>query len=77
MKTLLKFSLLSALVITGKLAKQSTPTAVATTQSVEMKASPSNSVVMVNHISGSEPVTPVQEPVQHQQGGSGLLAELF
>jgi hypothetical protein len=75
MKSLLKFTLLSALIISGKLAKQAAPAAVA--QSVETQATPTTSVIMVHQVLTSEPVKPAREQAQPQQSGNGLLAELF
>ena len=67
MKTLFKFTLLSALIISGKLAKQSAPAPVTT------QATTSNPIVLVHQVLTSEPVQPAQQPLS----GSGLLAELF
>jgi hypothetical protein len=75
MKALLKFTLLSALIISGKLAKQAAPAAVA--QTVETKAAPNTNVVMVHQVLTSEPVQPAREQDRPQQSGSGLLAEMF
>ena len=67
MKTLLKFTLLSALIIGGKLAKQPVPAPVAD------KSTTSNSLVLVHQVLTSEPV----QPAQQQLSGSGFLTELF
>ena len=75
MKSFLKFALLAALIITGKLAKQPAPAAVAQTETI--KITPNASVVLVHQSLTSEPVEPTREQAQPQQSGSGLLAEMF
>jgi hypothetical protein len=77
MKSLLKFALLSALIISGKLAKQSSPVAMA--QAVETTTASDSSMVLVHQVLPSEPVKPTQAPtqVQEPQSGNGLLAEMF
>ncbi|GAC1379004.1 MAG: hypothetical protein NVS3B25_10310 [Hymenobacter sp.] len=75
MKSLAKFTLLSALIISGRLAKQPAPVAVA--QNVETTAAPDTSLVMVHQISNSEPAKTSRERPQSQQGGIGVLAEMF
>ena len=75
MKSLLKFTLLSALIIGGKLAKQ--PAQAVGTQKSTTRPAAENSMVMVHQVLTSEPVPPAQEPTQRQISGSGLLAELF
>jgi hypothetical protein len=75
MKSLLKFTLLSALIISGKLAKQPAP--VATAKAVEFTTAPDTSVVLVHQVLTSEPVKPSRQQPQPQQGGSGLIAEMF
>ena len=77
MKSLLKFALLSALIITGKLAKQSTPAAMAQTPTAKPAATANNSVILVNQVLPSKPVKPARKPAQPQQSGSGLIAEMF
>lgn len=73
MKSLLKFTLLFALIISGRLAKQATFTAV--TPMPEVSAPP---VVLVHQVLTSEPVkSPKPKPQVEQPGGSGLLAEMF
>lgn len=74
MKSLLKFTLLSALIISGKLAKQSS--SVATAQSVETKSEFDPSVVMVNQILDSESAKPAAQN-QPQQPRRMLLSEVF
>ena len=75
MKCLLKFTLLSALIIGGRLVKESAPATVAhTAQSV---AKPNSSVILVHQVLTSEPVQPAREQAQPQQSGSGLIAEMF
>ena len=75
MKTLLKFTLLSALIISGKLAKQPAQAAIA--QKEISQTAPDSSMVMVHQVLTSEPVQPAQEPARPQPSGSGLLAEMF
>ncbi|GAB3581260.1 hypothetical protein GCM10027345_23790 [Hymenobacter daeguensis] len=72
---MLKFSLLTALIISGKMAKQASPATVAQTVNTQ-KASSSN-VVLVHQVYGSQPVQSGREKAQPQQSGSGLLAEMF
>ena len=76
MKTLLKFTLLSALIISGKLAKQPVQ-AIATPATATQTTTPGNSIVMVHQVLTSKPVQPAQQPTKQQYNGSGLLAELF
>jgi hypothetical protein len=75
MKSLLKFTLLSALIISGKLAKQSPTIAVA--QNVETTTAPDTTVVFVHQVTSTEPAKAAQETVQPQQNGPSLLANLF
>ena len=75
MKTLLKFTLLSALIIGGKLAKQ--PALASVTPATATQITKGNSIVMVHQVLTSEPVKPAQQPNQQQASGSGILAELF
>ncbi|MBF9142458.1 hypothetical protein [Hymenobacter properus] len=77
MKSLLKFSLLSALIIGGKFAKTTLPATAA--QSNTFQGHTDTSVVLVHQVLTSEPVKPTQEqtPPQRQQSGSGLITELF
>lgn len=71
MKSLLKFVLLSALIIGGRLVKQPAPATVART--VEPVAKPDSSVILVHQVLTSEPV----QPAQSQPSGNGLIAEMF
>ncbi|MGY3087984.1 hypothetical protein ACVWYF_001017 [Hymenobacter sp. UYAg731] len=75
MKSLLKFTLLSALIIGGRLVKESAPPTVAKT--VEHTAKPESSVILVHQVLTSEPVQPARQQTQPQQSGSGLIAEMF
>ena len=75
MKSLLKFTLLSALIISGKLAKQTAPLAVA--QTVQTTSVPDTSVVFVHQVTTAEPLKPSQEKAQPQQTSSDLLANMF
>ncbi|MBF9236415.1 hypothetical protein I2I05_03310 [Hymenobacter sp. BT683] len=75
MKSLLKFTLLSALIIGGKISKQPTTTAVA--QTLQPAALPDTSVVFVNQVTPSDPAKQNQTKDNSQQNGIGLLANLF
>jgi hypothetical protein len=75
MKSLLKFSLLTALIISGKLAKQPAPAAVA--QTVKTQTAPDSSMILVHHVYTAEPAQSGREKAQPQPSGSGLLAEMF
>ena len=75
MKSLLKFTLLSALIISGRLFKESAPATVART--VEPTAKFSSSVVLVHQVLTSEPVRPTRQQAPPQQSGSGIIAEMF
>ena len=75
MKSLLKFTLLSALIISGKLAKQTAAPAVA--QTVETTTVPDTSLVFVHQVIPAEPVKPSQEKAQLQPTSADLLAHLF
>lgn len=72
MKSLLKFTLLSALIIGGRLTKQ--PSSV--TAQVSTQPSNNGTVVLVHQVLTSEPVPPAQEQDQ-PHSGNGLIAELF
>ena len=76
MKSVFKFALLAALIVTGKLVKQ--PVQSVALQSVEAKSAISNTpVVLVHQVLTSEPVKPAREEEQPQQSGNGLIAEMF
>ena len=76
MKSVLKFALLAALIVTGKLVKQ--PVQATAGQSVEAKSAVNSTpVVLVHQVLTSEPVKPAREQEQPQQSGSGLIAEMF
>ena len=76
MKSILKFTLLAALIVSGRLVKQ--PTKVDVAQAVEAKKSTSRaSVILVHQVLTSEPVKPAQEQEPPQQSGNGLIAEMF
>lgn len=74
MKSLLKFSLLSALIIGGKFAKTTLPATAA--QPNTTQARPNTPVVLVHQVLTSEPVKPTQQQTYSQQSGSGLITEL-
>ena len=74
MKSLFKFALLSALIVGGRLAKQSAP---ATTAQALPAATNNGSVVLVHQVLTSEPVPEAKEQNQPQHSGNGLIAELF
>lgn len=75
MKSLLKFTLLSALIIGGRLVKESAPATAA--QTATPVAKPSSPVILVHQVLTSEPVQPAQEQTPPQPSGSGLIAEMF
>jgi len=75
MQSFLKFTLLLALIISGKIAKEASPAAVA--KNTEAQTAPDLSVVYVHQLMLSHPVKPAQQQVQSQPSGSRLLAELF
>ncbi|GAA3985513.1 hypothetical protein [Hymenobacter antarcticus] len=76
MKSILKFTLLAALIVTGKVVKQ--PEQAVAKQPVEAKgAANSAPVVLVHQVLTSEPVKPAREQEQPQQSGNGLIAEMF
>lgn len=76
MKSVFKFTLLAALIVTGKLVKQ--PVQSVARQSVEAKGAVNSApVVLVHQVLTSEPVKPAREQDQPQQSGSGLIAEMF
>ena len=76
MKSVFKFVLLAALIVSGKFVKQ--PIKKDAAQVVETKrvANPT-SVILVHQVLTSEPVKPAQEPEQPLQSGNGLIAEMF
>lgn len=67
--------LLSALIVGGRLTKQAAPATVAHTSQTANASE--NSMLLVHHVMPSEPVKPASAPVQPQQSGNGLLAEMF
>ncbi len=75
MKSLLKFSLLTALIISGKLVKQPAPAAVVKADKTQLVTD--SSMILVHHVSTSEPAQPGRQKAQPQQGGSVLFAEMF
>ncbi len=75
MKSFLKFTLLAALLVGGKLAKQPVPAA--TAQAVETNSAADTTVVMVHQVFSSEPVKPTPGQAQAQQDSGALLAEIF
>ena len=76
MKSVLKFALLAALIVSGKLVKQ--PAQASVTQQNDAKiVNNSASVVLVHQVLTSEPVKPAREQDQPQQSGNGLIAEMF
>ena len=76
MKSILKFTLLAALIVSGRLVKQ--PTKVDVAQAVGAKKSTGRaSVILVHQVLTSEPVKPAQEQEPPQQSGNGLIAEMF
>jgi hypothetical protein len=75
MKPFFKVTLLFALIISGKLAKEPAP--VATAKTVQMKPASDTSVVFVNHLTAAQPVKPVSDKTQPEQSGINLIANLF
>lgn len=76
MKSVFKFALLAALIVSGKLVKQ--PAQVNVRQENAVKSiNNSASVVLVHQVLTSEPVKPAREQDQPQQSGNGLIAEMF
>lgn len=75
MKSLLKFSLLFALIISGKLSKQAAPAAVA--QTVEPTTALDTSVVFVHHMLPTEPAKPTRRQARPRQGNRLFVAEMF
>ena len=76
MKSIFKFALLAALIVSGRLVKQ--PTKVDVAQAIEAKKSSGRaSVVLVHQVLTSEPVKPAQEQEQPPQSGNGLVVEMF
>jgi hypothetical protein len=73
MKSLLKFSLLSALIISGKLSKQAAPAAMA--QAPSVTTAPDTSMVFVHHMVPSEPAKPTRQ--QSRQSNRLFVAEMF
>ena len=76
MKSLLKFSLLSALIIGGKFAKTTAPATVAQVNTFQPRPDTS-SVMLVHQVLTSETVKPAREQVPPQQSGSGFITEMF
>jgi hypothetical protein len=76
MKSLLKFSLLSALIIGGKFAKTTAPVIAAQANTVQTRPDTS-SVVLVHQVLTSEPVKPARKQNPPQQSGSGFITEMF
>ena len=75
MKSLLKFTLLSTLIISGRLVKESASATVAhTTEPVAKFGSP---VILVHQVLTSEPVRPARQQAPPQPSGSGLITEMF
>jgi hypothetical protein len=68
MKTLFKFSLLLALIIGGKVAKQTPPATVAA-KTTTVNAQQPTSVVLVHQVLTSEPVVPASHSFRPDNGG--------
>ena len=75
MKSLLKFTLLAALIISGKLTKQ-TP-AVASTQTIETKTTTDSAIVFVNQNTVTEPAKTNEAKSTKQEQNTTLLANMF
>jgi hypothetical protein len=82
MKILFKFCLLLALIIGGKLAKQSAPATVAQApvsalQQDSLPSNPTASVVLVHQVLTSEPVPATSEGAQKEQQRQSSILEIF
>lgn len=75
MKTLLKFTLLSSLIIGGRLARQPVPIAAA--QTVEAGVIPVNFVVSMQQMLHPRPVNSVQKQPLPQRAPATSLAGMF
>lgn len=75
MKSLLKFTLLAALIIGGKLTKQTS--SVAPAQSIETQATPDTSMVFVNQNTVLEPIKTNEAKSTNLQENTTLLANMF
>ncbi|WP_125921735.1 hypothetical protein [Hymenobacter lapidarius] len=75
MKSLLKFTLLAALIISGKLTKQTSTASAA--QTIETKTTPNTLMVFVNQTTALEPTKTNDEKSTKQQSNAGLLADMF
>lgn len=76
MKSILKFTLLAALIVSGKLAKE--PAQVATAPVKQIKSTANfNSVILVHQVLTSEPVRPALPTDQMPPSGNGLLTEMY
>ena len=75
MKSLLKFALLAAIIISGKFAKHPEPAIIV--QNTKLVNQPNTSVVYVHQVLTSAPVKSTRGQAQPEQSGSGLLAEMF
>ncbi len=63
MKAFLKFSLLLALIVIGKLAKQPAPSVLAHTSTETAPAMPASQVTLVHQVLTSEPVSPQPQTI--------------
>lgn len=75
MKSLFKFTLLAALIIGGKLTKQTS--SVATTQSIENQTTPDTSMVFVNQNTVLEPIKTDEVKSPKLEDNAPLLANMF
>ena len=65
MKSFLKFSLLLALIVVGKLAKQPAPSVLAQAPTEIAPAIPTSEVTLVHQVLTSEPVPPQPQIISH------------
>ncbi len=75
MKSLLKFTLLAALIISGKLTKQTS--AVATAPTIETKTTTDSSIVFVNQNTVPEPTKTNEAKSAKPEDNTPLLANMF
>ncbi|WP_143080157.1 hypothetical protein [Hymenobacter arizonensis] len=75
MKSLFKFTLLFALIVSGKLAKQ--PAAAAMAKNAESKPAADTSMVFVSQMIPAQSVKPAHAKAKTRQTGTDLIANLF
>ncbi|WP_426058791.1 hypothetical protein [Hymenobacter sp. B1770] len=75
MKSLFKFTLLFALIVSGKLAKQ--PAAIAVAKNTESKPATDTSMVFASQMFLVQSIKPVQSETKPEQTDTSLMANLF